>query len=873
MAAAWMAGVALCAGERLAGQAIDSATSYQAPVYPCADTTPGSLIGPDSIAGAREQLRAYDDWLLAKRFAPILRFAPGERYFPTLPFFTAFDPDSFVVARLSDSTQERYRAWVRPPIESNLKYLSPQGVPPPDTLLLRPQQLVSLSFLRDRYLERLSQAAQGSPHEVKPPHPVVLYRVCDLADRGASPDGKHGWGGQARVLWSYLRSDPQSWDRFGLDTLSAVVDGRPVLLKTVDEFRVVQYYFYYMADWGLQGHAEDIEFVFVFVPRNAAIARRFRIVVGAGHDPPAPNNVMVFLGPEADRTKHLNQNVLVELGGHSSAPDLPPFGQFSAGLDVNWHIDDVWGTRDEQASGGISFAGRYEGVMTYPRDPQDAVTLFPRPDGSNPETREMLRELVRIALDTLARRIRTAVNQPAESTSSRMPLADSVVKAYVRAARRQEAKTLEYLQRQVQVEYRAPAVDPGRWLTNLRHREQSRAVAAVLGDSARRCDSLCDQRAERLTLALDEASLYLPSDELTPHAAQWLDSALGQDSSGRAAAPEQQPRVGERVAAEVQAAVDERIKPEYSLLALDHLHALVRSATQGDQHRVGQYLALITRILYPSDCNEFCRAPNLDGKEAIREFRRTVCKERRPEGLRTAHDTNWVPSLACQFDTLAPHAIERVMELIAGWDQDLWDSRWPDSLKAERLAVNRHEIWRRPIYANPRDIFRTGLFRPTSLQVSNSRRAFRRLFPVSVTLFPGHAVMPGINIIVPAFHTFGVPMHIPGYLEIQGGVYWPWSGDSTRWKPALGLMYDRRFTYFWGWYVKGLYVFHRREAEFPSQGSDFTISAGPSLWVPQLFGMKFFRLLHFRPGLRFDTQWVRPTFRNISWDFQLELRH
>ena len=28
---------------------------------------------------------------LAERYAPILSFAPGERYFPTIPFFTALD--------------------------------------------------------------------------------------------------------------------------------------------------------------------------------------------------------------------------------------------------------------------------------------------------------------------------------------------------------------------------------------------------------------------------------------------------------------------------------------------------------------------------------------------------------------------------------------------------------------------------------------------------------------------------------------------------------------------------------------------------------------------------------------------------------------
>ena len=49
----------------------------------------------------------------------------------------------------------------------------------------------------------------------------------------------------------------------------------------------------------------------------------------------APAGSGFYLGAEAVKQNHLNQSVLVELGGHSSAPDMPPFGQFSSGLDVN----------------------------------------------------------------------------------------------------------------------------------------------------------------------------------------------------------------------------------------------------------------------------------------------------------------------------------------------------------------------------------------------------------------------------------------------------------------------------------------------------------------------------------------------------------
>ena len=133
------------------------------------------------------------------------------------------------------------------------------------------------------------------------------------------------------------------------------------------------------------------------------------MIVGAGHDPPAPNSVLVLTGREAFTPRHNHPNILIELGGHSSAPDMPPFGQFSAGLDVNWHIDDLWGTRDEQATAGLSFSGRYEGTMTYPRDAEDAVTLFPRGLGaSGEESREVLADLVRVSPDYLAERAHQA---------------------------------------------------------------------------------------------------------------------------------------------------------------------------------------------------------------------------------------------------------------------------------------------------------------------------------------------------------------------------------------------------------------------------------------------------------------------------------
>ncbi|MGH7700009.1 MAG: hypothetical protein ACREMJ_05770, partial [Gemmatimonadales bacterium] len=265
---------------------------------------------------------------LARAFAPTLRFAPGERYLPTIPFFTAWDGvdnDGNGPTDFADS------------LEVTLP--GPGGAGP------------SWTALWEAYL--------GWPGPGPRPT-AVFYRVCELTR------------GQAHQLVDFLKSDEQAWARLQIDHSLA-----PLLQDTV-RIRVVQYYFYYVRDTGLQGHPQDIEMVFVLVPVDPAKARRFHVVVGSGHSDRVPNNVLVrFADYEGRPVVGPDLHVLVELGGHSSAPDRPPYGQFTPGLDANWHMYDVWGTRDAQAVGGTGFSGAYESEMTFVRDSLGAVTLYP----------------------------------------------------------------------------------------------------------------------------------------------------------------------------------------------------------------------------------------------------------------------------------------------------------------------------------------------------------------------------------------------------------------------------------------------------------------------------------------------------------------
>lgn len=302
-----------------------------------------AVISP-ALAAAQEHCRPSSqasDAVLGARYAPILRFAPGEPYFPTIPFFHAFDSADNNGNGLTDLED-------------------PDEIAP-----LGPDDSVRAAWERtrewyDEELRRGSPDLQDAPPTA--PLPAVFYRVRDLSRR------EHG------DLWRYLRTDLLEWDRSGES------EWRTLGLQT-EPFKVIEYY---VRDRGLVGHPHDIEFVFVFLPADPALACQFRVVVGAGHTERVPNNVLVLGNQSVLNHTDLARrdtltNVIVELGGHSSAPDMPPYGHFMFGIDVNWKIAKSWGTRDVQAISQLGFQGEYRAEMTLPRDSAYfPVVLWPR---------------------------------------------------------------------------------------------------------------------------------------------------------------------------------------------------------------------------------------------------------------------------------------------------------------------------------------------------------------------------------------------------------------------------------------------------------------------------------------------------------------
>lgn len=269
---------------------------------------------------------------LTEEFAPVYSFALGEQYFPIMPFFTAFDgqdnggspavdlADPFEVAPVND------------------------------------ESLILWQVLDNQYRIWNDSANRADRRKRGDVDGTVFVQVRPF-NRGEK------W----RLL-RFLRSDEQAWDR--LKRREAV--SLDSLFQNYD-FISLEYYLYYIRDDGLEGHPEDIEFVFIFLPykRHAnggatVFPNCFRVITGGGHTWRTPNNVLV-LSP-SNMPKSSTPSVLVELGGHSSAPDLTPIGTFQPGVDVNWHAYDVWGTRDVQSVLGQGFDGQYDMSMTFPRD-------------------------------------------------------------------------------------------------------------------------------------------------------------------------------------------------------------------------------------------------------------------------------------------------------------------------------------------------------------------------------------------------------------------------------------------------------------------------------------------------------------------------
>jgi hypothetical protein len=261
---------------------------------------------------------------IAESYAPALKFWEEELDFPSFPFADAFDG-------------------------------LPQGANPaldfddPDEVV----PFVNADGDRANW-----NALNERPRTDEPGRRYVFYRIRCTSEH------------ETRLMERFLRKDAQAWSRTNMEASWRQMKDRSLV--------VVEYYFYYLNDHGLGGHAQDIEFLYVFVPNDARLREDLRIIVGAGHSSRTPNGVLVIQNDSLKQT-----NAAVEYGGHATVPLRDGDSEaFRYAYDVNWHVPDTWGPRDVMAVSGQGFVGAYSNQLSFQRrarlnySPDDSATSY-----------------------------------------------------------------------------------------------------------------------------------------------------------------------------------------------------------------------------------------------------------------------------------------------------------------------------------------------------------------------------------------------------------------------------------------------------------------------------------------------------------------
>ena len=142
---------------------------------------------------------------------------------------------------------------------------------------------------------------------------------------------------------------------------------------TMDHPRLdLEYYFYYLHDYGSGCHSNDLESATMTLslrPLNGAGTASFAVsldlLVGAAHGSGWYENRLDLTKAGAEDTS-LPPTLLVEEGKHAVAPDRNADGRYNPGYDVNDRTNDAWGVRDVMGS-GYFWGSAYRAHLTKPR--------------------------------------------------------------------------------------------------------------------------------------------------------------------------------------------------------------------------------------------------------------------------------------------------------------------------------------------------------------------------------------------------------------------------------------------------------------------------------------------------------------------------
>lgn len=183
------------------------------------------------------------------------------------------------------------------------------------------------------------------PH-VLAKHPTPMALPCDFGDK-------------SKPVVYYRRVD---------------VTQSPEWLTPTDS-PILEYYFYYLHDYGPRCHSNDFESARMAlkmtcsndVARNRSCSVSLRSVEGAAHGSAWYAN-RLNIGHKEVHDMSLPPTLLVEEGKHAVAPDRNGDGHYTPGYDVNDRANDAWGVRDGFGAGYWWAGSAYSAHMTKPRN-------------------------------------------------------------------------------------------------------------------------------------------------------------------------------------------------------------------------------------------------------------------------------------------------------------------------------------------------------------------------------------------------------------------------------------------------------------------------------------------------------------------------
>ena len=156
-------------------------------------------------------------------------------------------------------------------------------------------------------------------------------------------------------------------------------------LLTIEHPRLdLEYYFYYLHDYGAGCHSNDLESAKmtlnlrqVDAEGTTSFAVSLDLLVGTAHGSDWYEN-RLDLTRDGTGDMSLPPTLLVEEGKHAVAPDRNADGRYTPGYDVNDRTNDAWGIRDAMGA-GYFWGSAYRAELTKPRHGANRIMVDAEP--------------------------------------------------------------------------------------------------------------------------------------------------------------------------------------------------------------------------------------------------------------------------------------------------------------------------------------------------------------------------------------------------------------------------------------------------------------------------------------------------------------